>query len=83
MAEGSARQSDGPRAVEAFAPVRLVGTASVAVWLPGGTRIEIPNGDSQALQLAALGVPRLQLIDFDTVEATNITTQGYYTGDCQ
>jgi hypothetical protein len=44
--------SDWPRAVEAFAPVRLVGTASVAAWLPGGTRIEIPIGDSQALQLA-------------------------------
>ena len=29
------------------------------------------------LQLAALGVPRLQLIDFDTVEDTNVTTQGY------
>ncbi len=38
-------------------------------------------GRQVALQLAALGVPRLQLIDFDTVEATNITTQGYYTGD--
>lgn len=52
LAEDSARQSDWPRAVEAFAPVRLVGTASVAAWLPGGTRIEIPIGDSQALQLA-------------------------------
>jgi sulfur carrier protein ThiS adenylyltransferase len=30
--------------------------------------------------LAALGVPRLQLIDFDTVEDTNVTTQGY---DCE
>lgn len=52
LAKGSARQNDWPRAVEAFAPVRLVGTASVAVWLPGGTRIEIPIGDPQALQLA-------------------------------
>ncbi|MEK6259898.1 MAG: ThiF family adenylyltransferase [Planctomycetota bacterium] len=38
-------------------------------------------GRQVALQLAALGVQRLQLIDFDTVEGTNITTQGYYTGD--
>ena len=38
-------------------------------------------GRQVALQLAALGVPRLQLIDFDTVEASNITTQGYYTAD--
>jgi len=30
-----------------------------------------------ALQLAALGVSKLQLIDFDTVEDTNVTTQGY------
>ena len=34
-------------------------------------------GRQVALQLAALGVPRLQLIDFDTVEETNVTTQGY------
>ncbi|HCS54676.1 MAG TPA: thiamine biosynthesis protein ThiF, partial [Planctomycetaceae bacterium] len=34
-------------------------------------------GRQVALQLAALGVPQLQLIDFDQVEPTNITTQGY------
>ncbi len=34
-------------------------------------------GRQVAIQLAALGVPRLQLIDFDTVEDTNVTTQGY------
>ena len=34
-------------------------------------------GRQVALQLAALGIPRLQLIDFDQVELTNITTQGY------
>lgn len=34
-------------------------------------------GRQLALQLAALGAPRLTLIDFDTVDATNITTQGY------
>ncbi len=38
-------------------------------------------GRQVALQLAALGIQRLQLIDFDIVEATNITTQGYYSGD--
>ena len=38
-------------------------------------------GRQVALQLAALGVRRLQLIDFDSVEETNITSQGYYTGD--
>jgi len=34
-------------------------------------------GRQVAIQLAALGVPRLQLIDFDVVEETNVTTQGY------
>jgi len=38
-------------------------------------------GRQVALQLAAIGVPRLQLIDFDRVEATNVTTQGYLEGD--
>ncbi len=31
--------------------------------------------------MAALGIRRLQLIDFDDVEATNVTSQGYYAGD--
>ena len=34
-------------------------------------------GRQVAIQLAALGVPQLQLIDFDVVETTNVTTQGY------
>lgn len=38
-------------------------------------------GRQVALQLASIGVPRLQLIDFDIVEATNVTTQGYHAGD--
>jgi molybdopterin/thiamine biosynthesis adenylyltransferase len=38
-------------------------------------------GRQVALQLAAIGVRRLQLVDFDTVEPTNITTQGYFTDD--
>ena len=38
-------------------------------------------GRQVALQLTALGVQRLQLIDFDNVEPTNITTQGYLTED--
>ena len=38
-------------------------------------------GRQVALQLAALGVRRLQLIDFDQVEPTNITTQGYLEAD--
>lgn len=35
-------------------------------------------GRQVANQLAALGVPRLTLIDHDVVEPTNVTTQGYF-----
>lgn len=38
-------------------------------------------GRQVALQLASLGVRHLQLIDFDRVEETNITTQGYLRQD--
>ncbi len=38
-------------------------------------------GRQVALQLAAIGVPRIQLIDFDVVDSTNITTQGYLADD--
>jgi sulfur carrier protein ThiS adenylyltransferase len=38
-------------------------------------------GRQLALQLVALGVTRLQLCDFDTIEVTNITTQGYSPDD--
>lgn len=34
-------------------------------------------GRQVAMQLAALGARRLQLIDFDRVEVTNVTSQGY------
>jgi len=38
-------------------------------------------GRQVAVQLAALGVRRIQLLDFDVVESTNITTQGYFYTD--
>lgn len=38
-------------------------------------------GRQVALQLAAIGVPYLQLIDFDTVEAVNLAPQGYLEED--
>ena len=38
-------------------------------------------GHVLALQLAAIGVPQLQIIDFDVVDLTNVTTQGYLTAD--
>ena len=42
-------------------------------------------GRQVAFQLAAIGVRRLQLIDFDVVDRSNVTTQGYYSrhGDGQ
>src|SRR3954466_9544456 len=38
-------------------------------------------GRQVALQLAAIGTRRLQLIDFDHVDESNITTQGYLVED--
>jgi molybdopterin-synthase adenylyltransferase len=38
-------------------------------------------GRQVATQLAAIGVPRLQIVDFDVVDATNVTTQGYLAAD--
>src|SRR4051794_35033112 len=38
-------------------------------------------GRQVALQLAAIGARRLQLIDFDHVDESNITTQGYLPED--
>ena len=35
-------------------------------------------GRQVALQLTAMGVPCLQVIDFDTVEESNIASQGYF-----
>jgi tRNA A37 threonylcarbamoyladenosine dehydratase len=38
-------------------------------------------GRQVALQLAAIGARQIQLIDFDHVDATNVTTQGYFADD--
>ena len=38
-------------------------------------------GRQVALQLAAIGARHLQLIDFDTVEAANLSTQGFWPAD--
>lgn len=38
-------------------------------------------GRQVALQLTAIGVPWIQLIDFDAIEESNIATQGYYEDD--
>ena len=38
-------------------------------------------GRQVALQLTAMGVPWLQLVDFDTVEISNVASQGYWEKD--
>jgi len=38
-------------------------------------------GRQVALQLSAIGAPRLTLIDFDTVEESNLASQGYLEAD--
>ena len=38
-------------------------------------------GRQVAIQLAAIGIPHLQLIDFDTVEISNLASQGYMQKD--
>jgi hypothetical protein len=38
-------------------------------------------GRQVALQLAAIGTPRIRLIDFDCVDVSNIATQGYLATD--
>jgi molybdopterin-synthase adenylyltransferase len=38
-------------------------------------------GRQVALQLAAIGAARLQIVDFDVVDLTNVTTQGYLASD--
>jgi molybdopterin-synthase adenylyltransferase len=38
-------------------------------------------GRHVALQLAAIGTRRLELVDFDRVEMSNVTTQGYLAAD--
>jgi molybdopterin/thiamine biosynthesis adenylyltransferase len=40
-------------------------------------------GRQVALQLAAMGIPWLQLTDFDVVEPSNLASQGYLEGDLQ
>ena len=40
-------------------------------------------GRQVALQLAALGAQKLRLVDFDMVEPTNVTTQGYLREDIE
>jgi hypothetical protein len=54
LGEGAVTPSSGA----GFVPVRVVGSASVAVFLPGGTRLEIPLADRRALVAALRAIAR-------------------------
>lgn len=58
-------------------PPEKLATCDVAVIGVGAIGRQI------ALQLAAMGVPKLQLIDFDKVEESNIASQGYWEEDIE
>jgi sulfur carrier protein ThiS adenylyltransferase len=60
---------------EEIIPVQGLATLSTTVIGVGAI------GRQVSLQLSALGVRRLQLVDFDVVESTNVTTQGYRACD--
>lgn len=65
MTRDYSRQSDlVPEDKLVSLPVTVVGVGAV--------------GRNVAMQLASIGVRRINLVDFDVVEATNVTTQGFY-----
>ena len=59
----------------ALVPANRLATISATVIGVGSI------GRQVALQLAAVGARRIQLIDFDHVEVSNLTTQGYVSAD--
>ena len=68
-------QSDrDPRQRDTLPPDALAGSRCTVIGVGA-------IGRQVALQLAAIGVPWLQLIDFDTVEAVNLAPQGYLQDD--
>ena len=46
-----ARRARPAEEAAGFRPVRLVGSAGVAVQLPGGTQLQVPTSDRRALRL--------------------------------
>ena len=63
-----------PRQAELVPREQLAATAASVIGVGA-------IGRQVAIQLAAIGVRQLQLVDFDTVELTNITSQGYWQDD--
>jgi len=54
-----ARRSRLAEEAAGFRPVRLVGSAGVAVQLPGGTQLHVPISDARALRLVIVTLARL------------------------
>jgi sulfur carrier protein ThiS adenylyltransferase len=59
---------------ELIPPEKLQDTKVTVVGVGAG-------GRQVALQLAAIGVPKIQLIDFDIVKVENLAAQGYFEAD--
>ncbi len=55
-------------------PDRIVGCKATVIGVGA-------IGRQVALQLTAMGIPRLQLVDFDVVEMSNLASQGYLEED--
>jgi molybdopterin-synthase adenylyltransferase len=71
----SLTSDDRFRRQEGLVPADRLASLSVTVIGVGAI------GRQVALQLAAIGASRLQLVDFDCVDRTNVTTQGYWEAD--
>src|SRR5688500_15275989 len=84
---GAASTTSGDAPREPQAPANRFQRQADLVPLGGLTDLEVTVigvgavGRQVSVQLAAMGVRHLQLIDFDRVEATNITTQAYPAHD--
>lgn len=59
---------------ELIPPEKLRDTKVTVVGIGAG-------GRQVSLQLAAIGVPRIQIIDFDIVQVENLAAQGYHEAD--
>ena len=62
------------RQKEIVPPERIAGCTATVIGVGA-------IGRQVALQLTAMGIPRLRLVDFDLVETSNLTSQGYLEED--
>ena len=62
------------RQKEIVPPERIAGCTATVIGVGA-------IGRQVALQLTAMGIPRLQLVDFDLVETSNLASQGYLEED--